>query len=175
MNNDRFSIEALQIQAEIYQVIAEHIRGVDRKDWDLVRSGFHHDAIQDHGSYCGDIGGLIDWISSKHTTVSHDAMHHLGTVHIDLYGTRAIAESSFLSFETIDVEGKMTPTVTGARWIDRFESRDSGPWLIAKRLVVVHFTRTFDDPRDLVMPGALRPSRSHDDPYYSVVSELEAS
>ena len=52
-NNDESSqAAALQMlidEAAIKKVHLRYCRGIDRMDWDLIRSCYHPDAIDDHG------------------------------------------------------------------------------------------------------------------------------
>ena len=44
---------------EVKNVHLRDCRGIDRMDWDLVRSCYHPDAIDDHGDYIGGVDGFI--------------------------------------------------------------------------------------------------------------------
>ena len=54
-------LQQLLDEAEIRRVHIRYCRGIDRMDWDLVRSCYHPDAIDRHGAYNGDVEGFIDW------------------------------------------------------------------------------------------------------------------
>ena len=47
------ALQRLIDKDEIRDVMARYCRGVDRADWDLVRSTYHTDAYDDHGDYRG--------------------------------------------------------------------------------------------------------------------------
>ena len=53
-----------QDRHEIEACLLRYTRGVDRKDWDLVRSAYHTDAHDNHGNYKGGIDGFIDSLVS---------------------------------------------------------------------------------------------------------------
>lgn len=54
-------LRALLDQSEIRDVHLRYCRGVDRCDWDLVRSCYYAEAIDEHGFYRGGIDGFIEW------------------------------------------------------------------------------------------------------------------
>ena len=45
----------LRDRHEIQECLFRYVRGVDRRNWDLVRSAYHPDAYDDHGNYKGNI------------------------------------------------------------------------------------------------------------------------
>ncbi|WP_268959227.1 nuclear transport factor 2 family protein [Paraburkholderia elongata] len=49
-----------QDKAEIREVHTRYCRGIDRMDFDLVRSCYHPDAIDRHGAYEGGVEGFIE-------------------------------------------------------------------------------------------------------------------
>jgi hypothetical protein len=53
--------QELQDKAEIREVHMRYCRGIDRMDFDLVRSCYHPDAIDRHGAYEGGVEGFIKW------------------------------------------------------------------------------------------------------------------
>lgn len=143
-------LQTLLDKEEIRERIYAFCRGVDRRDWDLVRSTYHPDGFDDHGPYRGDVNGMVDWMSERHMTLT-TSMHVVGNILIEITGDRAIVESYFLTFQRVagpsplsaamfpnaaTPEGDATMRVQG-RYIDRFERRTpDGPWLIAHRTVV---------------------------------------
>jgi hypothetical protein len=137
---------------EIRSAMYRYARGVDRRDYDLVRSAYHPDAYDDHGNYKGDVDGLIEWISRRHAVIEQ-SMHIIGHTHVEfLSDDVAIAESYVVcpqrypaeAGETImawvgDVElspDQRLRVVMYSRMNDRFERRQ-GEWRIARRIVVI--------------------------------------
>lgn len=135
----------------IRDVIARYARGVDRCDWDMVRSAYHEDAFDDHGGYSGDVNGLLDWIRRRHVNIEQ-SMHLVGNCLIDFVSKEAaIVETYCVSYqrygdaarETIklwigDVDldpGEYVFATMTCRYVDRVEKRGGG-WRIAKRTVV---------------------------------------
>jgi hypothetical protein len=53
--NREQALQRLLDKQDIYETLCRYARGVDRGDWDLVRSTYHEDAYDSHGDYQGDI------------------------------------------------------------------------------------------------------------------------
>lgn len=152
----------LGVREAIRDVLRRYGRGVDRRDWDLVRSCYHPDATDDHGVYRGDVDGFVAFFADQ---VGHwdGTSHHLLDGLIDLDGDVARCETPATAHHWSGDDD----LVMGVRYLDRFESRD-GDWRIARRTVVLEWVTTV--PREL--PGwppaasfvAARPGP--DDPSY---------
>lgn len=145
-------LKILWDKEEIRSAIYRYARGVDRRDYDLVRSVYHPDAYDDHGSYKGDIDGLIAWLSRRHAVIEQ-SMHLICQTHIDFLASDvAIAENYVIVSQRYPAEAKETiqawvgdkivglqerlTVVMYARMNDRFEKRH-GAWRIARRVVVI--------------------------------------
>lgn len=145
-------MQQLLSKEEIRSVMYRYARGVDRRDYDLVRSAYHADAHDDHGTYRGDVDGLVAWISRRHAVIEQ-SMHVIGQTHIDFLSDEvAVAESYNVSVQRYPAEAEETikawvgdtevraderlRVVIYARYTDRFEKRD-GDWRIARRVVVI--------------------------------------
>lgn len=133
-----------------HQIIA-YARGVDRRDWDLVRSVYHPDAHDDHGAYKGGVEGFIEWLERRHAFIAQ-SMHFATNCLIEFSGPEtALAETYYLALQTMGPEAgesramllgerKMAPDASvimqvAGRYIDLFEQR-AGTWAIARRVVV---------------------------------------
>src|SRR5690606_8792984 len=53
------SPEEVAVRHAITTVLQDYARGVDDRDWDLVRRCYHPDAVDDHGVYRGDVEGFV--------------------------------------------------------------------------------------------------------------------
>lgn len=139
------TLQTLIHRAEIQDAMARYARGVDRGDWELVRSAYHPDAYDDHGDYKGDIDGLIEWLEGRFAN-AENGMHFLGNCLIEFAGAGlALVETSWISQrlrppaagEDADADrGDAMCRQSWGRYVDRFERR-SGEWRIAHRTVVL--------------------------------------
>ncbi|HEY8288803.1 MAG TPA: nuclear transport factor 2 family protein [Acetobacteraceae bacterium] len=141
---------------EIQDCLHRYVRGVDRRNWDLVRSAYHPDAFDDHGNYKGGIDGFIESLIARHATIEQ-SMHVLSNVMIAFDGPdSALAESCFITHQRIGPAagdarlaylrgGQIRPdqaveTEVIGRYVDRMARRD-GAWRIARRTVVYEVFR----------------------------------
>jgi ketosteroid isomerase-like protein len=160
---DRLAIEA---------VFARYVRGVDRKDFDLLRSAYHDDAEDFHGAYNGDVDGLIEWGRTRHETVEQ-SMHFIGKPIVELDGDRAFGETYAIVMQRVAGDPPRRITI-GCRYVDRFERRD-GEWRIAKHVVAYEFWR--EEPCEGEMefgPEWTVAQRSRDDAVYRIRDEVPA-
>lgn len=145
------ALDRIEDRLEIQSVLYRYARGVDRRDWNLVRSTYHPDAYDDHGSYKGGIDGFIASLQKRHVTVEQ-SMHVLANCLIEFAGAdQALVETYFSTYQRLAPEAgearraylrggpiqddeAVEGTVYG-RYVDRFERR-AGEWRVAHRTVV---------------------------------------
>ncbi len=158
-------LEAFLSKQEIREVVMRYCRGIDRMDRELVRSCYHPDAIEVHGSFRGDIEGYIAWVwklLGRYTST----MHFIGNVLIELAGELARCESYGIAFHSTESGEPKHNLVTGFRYIDRFERRD-GAWRIARRVTATEWVRRDLPENHWPLPASDRlGSRDKSDPVY---------
>jgi len=155
-------------EADITRVLMRYCRGIDRRDYELVRSCYHPGARDDHGPYKGDVEGFLTWVAARHATIEQ-CVHMIGNVLIEVHGDVAVSEAYYTSFQC---EGRSFAH-GGGRYVDRFERRHGGPWKIAERLVVVEFGRLIDGRNLDIDPICVMAARSRDDALYRVLSAVQ--
>jgi hypothetical protein len=129
-------LEAMLDRSEILDCIHRYCRGMDRLDRDLARSAYHDDAIDDHVAYSGPVDGFLDWAFAYHDSqIRHQ--HYVTNHSVEVDGDLAHAETYYLFVGTVRDDAAPL-TVTGGRYIDRFERRD-GRWAIAARTCLVEW------------------------------------
>ena len=141
-------LQQLIDRAAIQDLMARYARGVDRRDWALVRSTFHPDAHDDHGEYKGGVDGFIAWVSRRHENVVQ-SVHFLGNCLIEFtspdvalvetyyiarqtYGADATAARSMISGGDVK-PGPVEAEIWG-RYID-IVVRRNGEWRTVRRIV----------------------------------------
>jgi hypothetical protein len=161
-------LELLLTRAEITDVLYRYCRGIDRRDFDLVRSCYHPDAAEEHGDYIGDVDGFLTR-AARNLARCERTMHFLGNILIEIDGTVARSESYALAYHRLpapDADRSARDRVVGLRYLDRFTERD-GQWRISSRRCVCDWTRTDVVPAGFEFPpGWLRGSTGVDDPVY---------
>jgi hypothetical protein len=153
-------LEELEARTRIHDTLLRFCRGIDRKDWPLLLSAFHDDATDDHGWVSGNPRrDLVPALQGRHEDVEHSA-HVLGNIAYDFSSsTEALVES----YGTVVQRGQPGPdgsvmrTQATVRYLDLFQRRDGGDWLIADRtvvygdMIVTSSTSTFDPPSTFVV------------------------
>jgi hypothetical protein len=155
-------------EAAIKKVHIRYCRGIDRQDWDLVRSCYHPDATDDHGEFVGGIDGFIEYCK-KGTPNFLGTCHFTGNQLVEVDGNTAWAEHHGIAYHR--VAGKdgqpEKDLITVGRWIDRMEKRN-GEWRIAKRVVIVDMDRVDPISARWVDAVLMRGKRGKTDPSYSI-------
>jgi hypothetical protein len=130
----------------IRRVVLRYCRGIDRLDLDLVRSCYHPDATDSHGSFEGDVPAFLVWVERvlhRYTMT----MHYIANQLVEPLGDdRARCESYGMAIhrtEGGDDRGNLT---TGFRFVDDFERR-GGEWRIARRVATTEWVRV-ERPED---------------------------
>lgn len=136
--NDR--IDSMLAKHEINEVLMRYGRGVDRADEKLLKSCYHTDAIEEHGStYAGPAHTYIEGAVARIRNMGVMA-HYICNVHIELADQTAWVEAYVLTFARFVKDSAPFDTLTGGRLCDRFEQR-SGAWKIAHRKMVFDWNR----------------------------------
>ncbi|HLG89347.1 MAG TPA: nuclear transport factor 2 family protein [Alphaproteobacteria bacterium] len=146
-----YTPERLADRAQITDALARYARGVDRRNWEFVRSAFHAGATVDQGDYKGSAEGLVESMVARHGAIEQ-SMHILTNTLIEFDGPdSAIVETCYTAIQrnahlpvemrrallgaTAPAEGKIDLRALG-RYVDRFERRH-GAWRIARRVCIV--------------------------------------
>lgn len=150
----------------IADVVLTYCRGVDRLDFDLVRSCYHDDAVEHHTGYDGGIDGFIAWLREALSPFA-GALHMVGNQLVEVAGDQARCESYGTAYHWGEpAEDASVNFTTGFRYVHRFARRDGG-WRIAERWAVREWARTVPAGvvRPRTEPGPL-PRRDRTDPLY---------
>jgi hypothetical protein len=171
----RVEIERLLDERAIERVVLTYCRGIDRLDRELVRSCYHADATDEHGSFTGGRDEFVEWVFGLLEKYSM-TMHLVGNVLVDVAGTVARCETYGVavhrgpSDEPFDARLNLT---TGFRYLDRFERR-GGRWAIARRVATTEWSRVDDAEHEWEVPPSLRRgARDETDPLHWLVPEVD--
>ncbi|MCG3753944.1 nuclear transport factor 2 family protein [Amycolatopsis sp. Poz14] len=126
-------------RAEITDAVYRFCRGVDRGDEPIIRSVFHPDAAVAIGDFARTGPGFAAELAGNLPSEWLGAHHFVGNVFIEFDGDTARCESYF----TVGFRLRSDPAIAGqigGRFLDRFERRGDGPWLIARRTAVKDWT-----------------------------------
>lgn len=136
MKTDEAFLRELRDREAIRDSILRYCRGVDRLDGELLRSAYHADGLDDHGIFVGYRDAWVDWVLDFHSRMQHRTQHMVLNHVCEIAGDEAHSETYWL-FAGVNREGPPL-TLTGGRYVDRFERRD-GIWAIAARKCVVEW------------------------------------
>ncbi len=153
-------------RSAIGDVIHRYCRGIDRLDLELVRSCYHPDAIDEHGSFVGDVDDYLRWVSGlleKYVFTFHSVSNLL----VELAGDRARCETYGIAHHRGQPDDPPhRHLITGFRYVDRFECRE-GDWRIAHRIALTEWARVDAQEHWWGVPDHLRSGRrDFSDPVY---------
>jgi len=139
-------------QQEIGDVVRRYCRGIDRLDWDLVRSCYHPDGTDDHGDFRGTIDEFIAYIQGGLPRYER-TQHFIGNLLVEPVGDTARAETYLVAYHRVPASTTkpLRDYVVGMRYVDDFQRRD-GVWRIASRVCAFEWSRI-----DPVAPGGWVP------------------
>lgn len=123
--------EALASRHAILNVLANHSRGVDRADANLLGSAYHPDATVDYGFFAGPAQSFVEILAGAQKT-SAPTLHRTANSEIRIAGDRAASESYVVAY----VEAAETQRFVFGRYLDRFERRE-GMWRLSHRQYVM--------------------------------------
>ena len=161
------TIDDIVAESAIRDVHIRYCRANDRRDEELMRSCFHADAVIDlHEPLTVDafieLGRMV---LSQYTQTWHNTGNQL----VEVDGDAAWAEHYTTSTHRIaaGADGPERDFVVSGRYIDRMEQR-GGEWRIARRRMLVDFSRT--DPVPAAEPGlgSSQGARDRSDPSYTM-------
>lgn len=163
------AVRQLLDKQAIHEVVLRYCRGIDRMDLDLVRSCYHDDATDDHGTFVGTADEFVAWVTRllpRYTATMHLVANHLTEFAPD-DPDRARSETYGIAHHrTTDGPPQANLTI-GFRYIDDF-TRRTGHWRISRRVATTEWVRV--DTPDSVWPipeGIAVGHRDRTDPVYA--------
>ena len=157
-------LQGLLDDRAIRDVVLRYCRGIDRMDEALVRACYHPDASDAHGSFEGTVDDFIVWVwrvLSRYAATQHFVANQL----VELDGPRARSETYGVAVHRTPDGPSEANLVTGFRFIDEFERRDT--WRILRRVATTEWVRVWRPDDDWpIPPGMLTGRRDGEDPVY---------
>jgi hypothetical protein len=188
MSND---LKRLTDKSQILDVLLRYCRGVDRRDWELVRATFFDDCEDDHAEFKGKRDAFVAWLSERHSTAGFlKSTHILGNCLVEFasddvavvetyftaklkLGTDAGEHRAMLLDAKRDQSSHSVRIEVLGRYVDRFERRH-GEWRVARRRTVFDSMRSEPvaaDDTDALNPGWALGTRDKNDPVFLVRAE----
>lgn len=128
--NDR----ALLDRIALTDLVMRYCRGIDRRDYALVRSLYHDDAIDDHGTmFCGSADDFVAWLPG---VMAHweATIHSISNSLFAIDGDHAEGEHYAMAFHRSPAPNAQELIIWG-RYLDRYERR-KGEWKFLRRALV---------------------------------------
>ena len=129
------AVQELLDKQALYELVLRYSRAVDRCDEEMLRSVYHPDAVDEHGTYTGGPDGFVDYMNAgswSEERRKNKAQHVLTNPLFEVRGNIAFGECYSWVFQNVDGELSIKGL---ARVVDRYERRD-GEWRIAHRRVI---------------------------------------
>lgn len=174
-----------QDDAEIRRVVLTYCRAVDRCDAELLRSVYHDDAVDEHGSgFSGSADDFVAWVMGVLRQRFSMTMHTVPNILVEIDGDVAAVESYLVAYHIAahavrdaidDVVADEVATdgrgpvlrILGGRYVDRFEWRPDVGWRIAHRVVVAEWHAEHHDALLPLPAGMTQGVRDRTDVIYS--------
>ena len=125
----------------ILDCIANHARGCDRHDVDLLTSTYHDDGVDEHGHALTPGPSYAEFMNGVHAATTQNHTHNIATHTCEIDGDEAHAES-YVLVALLGTDGANAQLMSG-RYVDRLERRD-GTWRIVERRSTVEWAVTGD-------------------------------
>ncbi|MGV0793506.1 nuclear transport factor 2 family protein [Mycolicibacterium sp. XJ1819] len=140
-------ISQLLDREEIRDVIYRYARGIDRRDFELVRQCYHPDGIDRHPGFTGARDDYIEWLRNILPRYAF-TVHFVGNVLVETDGDEAAAESYTVAYHASaeDVDNARENFIAGIRYADRF-TRNGRGWRIAERTVITDWVQPWQPDR----------------------------
>lgn len=132
-------------RAELADLVVRYCRGIDRRDWGLVRSLYWDDAIDHHGAmFDGGPDALVEWLPTIMAGFEL-TVHRVTNSLIVLAQDIAEGEHYATAYHRTHPPGRREILIAG-RYLDRYERR-GGVWKFAERRLAFDHgeARAFDE------------------------------
>ena len=128
INELRAELNHMKDRQAILEVLHRYSKGLDRRDWELMKSAYHEDGIDRHGNFIGHPDTFVAWAADLFKDEWDYSLHFLDPNNIEIDGDVAHSEC-YVLFTQRRTDGSALE-FGGGRYIDRLERRN-GEWRIA--------------------------------------------
>ena len=155
------------------KLVHAYCRAVDRGDLDTLRSLYHHDAEDRHGTFSsGSVDTFLRTLADMRPHI-RSMQHHVTTTNFVISGDTAEGEIYSIATHSFAAGDGETEVVVGGRYLDKYEKR-SGAWKFTTRSIVTDWAHVHNPSTvDLSHPMTRNTPRGRpgpDDPSYEFFS-----
>lgn len=128
------SPEEVATREELRDLVMRYSRGVDRREYALIRSLYWDDAVDDHGEmFCGSPDEYMQWLPQALAPLD-STIHSISNSLFVVDGDVAEGEHYGVAFHRTREKPRQEIIIYG-RYYDLYERRD-GVWKFARRKIV---------------------------------------
>jgi hypothetical protein len=162
---DQEAFSMLRDKDEIRELVLLYSRGVDRQDFELLRTLYTSDGHDDHaGVFCGSASDYVAFLE-RSLPYMHMSGHYVCNHLISVDGDTGEGEVYAIAHHIFpDGKGGMIEDRAGVRYIDQYR-REAGRWRFSSRVV----TFDFREARPIPVPDRPTPVAT-EDPSYTALS-----
>jgi hypothetical protein len=125
------------------KLVHGYSRAVDRGDLDTLRSLYHPDAEDSHGSFSsGSVDTFLRTLAETRPYI-RSMQHHITTTNFAISGDIAEGEIYSIATHSFATKGGETEVVVGGRYLDKYEKRN-GTWKFTTRCIVTDWAHVND-------------------------------
>ena len=122
------------------RLVRTYSRAIDRRDFALLRSLYHDDAVEEHGHmFSGSPDAYVDFVRATLAGYAATA-HYVVNSLFEVDGDAAEGETYKINYHRTHGPDPRE-VITGSRSLDRFARRD-GEWRFVRRSVALDWART---------------------------------
>lgn len=141
INELRTELNRMKDRQAILEVLHRYSKGLDRRDWELMKSAYHEDGLDRHGDFIGHPDTFVAWAADLFQDEWDYSLHFLDPNNIEIDGDVAHSEC-YVLFTQRRTDGSALE-FGGGRYIDRLERRN-GEWRISARLTAIDWSARAD-------------------------------
>ena len=132
---DESKLALMLARDELHQLVTAYCRAVDRADYDMLRSLYHPEATDSHGSFSTE--GLEQFIAQLVAAEPYVrvSQHNITTTNFAVDGDIARGEIYCLVFHTFAGPEHDVDVIIGGRYLDTYTKHD-GRWKFSHRTIV---------------------------------------
>jgi hypothetical protein len=165
------TLQSLIDKQALAELVLTYCRAVDRRDFALLRSLYHDDAVDDHGAmFCGSADEYLAWLPPV-LGQFESTVHALRNMLFVVDGANAQGELYAVAYHRTRAR-PAREIVIGGRYFDRYERR-RGTWRFSRRSLALDWCRVTPVDADAYREFAAGapPGRDDaDDPSYRALS-----